>query len=92
MKRVTLIFALVLLVVASFFVVSYAALGDCETTQCIDALNKIPKLFCPGCPNPIVVNDSGYCLHGICNFDVIIYCCSDEPIWQTLICVGNCPI
>lgn len=90
MKKLSVLFFLALFLLVSTILISWEPY--CDSERCQDAIDKIPKIYCKGCEWSIMTYDYGYCWHGMCRFDIYIWCCDDREYDIMLLCPAECPL
>jgi len=79
-------------------VMAYSLFGwvtdACETRSCADQLDKACARICKNHGGTCFGFDYGWgiCLHGICQFEVEVWCIDGTWIWTNLYCNGVCPL
>lgn len=88
---------MIMILVTSFIILAGALTimgwpsDPCDSWQCNSALDRLPNIYCKGGAWSIMINYGGFCEHGLCFFDITIYCENGDEHDVTLLCMGACP-
>jgi len=79
-------------------VMAYSLFGwvtdACQTRSCEDQLNKACANLCRKHGGSCIgfSYNWGICQHGICQFEVEVWCLDGLWIWTNIYCTGTCPL